>query len=394
MLCSLVLLAWNRPDNVNTIIQQYAGYACVGEIIVWNNNKHRFVSDLGLDKVKVINCSADCGLNSRFVAASMCLNDCVLVHDDDLLMSEANIQNLMNHFKKDYSRIYTYEGRNLLNGQYVYTFEGDARLERVSSPVEATITLTRAACFERKYASRYMEMQATLFYDTELNLNGEDIVFSYLVAHLSSKKPMVLPLKDPAGYTDLPITEKISTRPQHLERRTELAQRCELVLPRPAFTIDESAFVLNAATSGTGYLSNSRLLNSEFAHVLIKSVNGIKYFSIPFVDQYSFCLANYNTAFPIARHQSLLLRYFFVGIVSSRVEMQFVYEDETRQERESPRVKLRTAGLKCHLINSQKIDMTSLVPKEAGNQLSIKRVMWFLHGKHTGEFCFTSLGVS
>ena len=394
MLCSLVLLAWNRPDNVNTIIQQYAGYSCVGEIIVWNNNKHRFVSDLGLAKVKVINCSADCGLNSRFVAASMCLNDCVLVHDDDLLMSEANIQNLMNHFRQDYSRIYTYEGRNLLNGQYTHAFEGNTRLERVTTPVEATITLTRAACFDRKYASRYMEMQAALFYDTELNLNGEDIVFSYLVAHLSSKKPLVLPLKDPAGYVDLPITEKISTRPQHVERRTELAQRCELVLPRPAFTVDASAFMLNAATAGTGYLADSAVLNSEVAHVLIKSVNGVKYFSIPFTDQYAFCMASCNVSFPVLRHQSVLLRYFFVGAVSSGAELQFVYEDATGQSRESSRVRLRTAGLKCNLINSQRIDMVSLVPKTAGDQLTIKRIMWFLHGKVVGEFCFTSVQVA
>ena len=311
--CSVVMMSWVRPENIIRIIESYNGYSVVGEIIVWNNNKELFVSDLGLGKVKVLNCNTDFGLDSRFVGSMLAKNRCVIVHDDDLIMSEKNIQNLVRNFELDHSRIYTYEGRVPQNGLYTCT-PGPGRVDDVSEPTEVPITLTRGACFDRLYAAEYAKLCDTMFYDVYINLNGEDIVFSYLVSHLSGKLPMVLPLPDKQGYTELPSSyeEKISTRKNFAERRTELVKRCEIVLPLPKYpppSADKHVF-FGPGNYPFAYYKDSFGMNSKFKKMLVKESNGIKYLSFHISKEYRYAISSIKCDLEISPTDVIKLAMF------------------------------------------------------------------------------------
>lgn len=314
--CSIVMMSWGRPENVSRIIESYDGYSVVGEIIVWNNNKELFVSDLGLGKVKVLNCNADFGLDSRFVGSMLAKNRCVIVHDDDLIMSEKNIKNLVRNFELDHSRIYTYEGRVPQNGLYTCV-PGPGRVDDVSVPTEVPITLTRGACFDRLYAAEYAKLSDTMFYDVYTNLNGEDIVFSYLVSHLSGKMPMVLPLPDKQGYIELPSTyeEKISTRKNFAERRTELVKRCEIILPFPKYpppSSDKHVF-FGMGNYPFAYYKDSFGINSKFKKMLVKESNGIKYLSFHTSKEHLYSISSIKCDLEISPEDTINLVVFCRG---------------------------------------------------------------------------------
>lgn len=228
--CTISLLSWKRTENINRIIQQYNFYKCVSDIIVWNNNPAFLLSDLELPKVKVINCTRDLGLDTRFTGALLAESRCVITHDDDLILSEENIANLIKHWEQDCTRIYTYEGRIIKNGKYSCA-PGPQRIENVSEPTEVDITLTRTACFDKLLAAEYMKWSDAIFYDVENNLNGEDIALSYISRKVNGKTPLVIPIPDIKGYLELPANDKISTRQGFIERRCKIAQRCDLLFP-------------------------------------------------------------------------------------------------------------------------------------------------------------------
>jgi hypothetical protein len=309
------MMSWVRPENLNKIIETYDGYEVVGEIIVWNNNKHLFASDLGLNKVKVLNCSVDFGLDSRFVGSMLAKNRCVIVHDDDLILSERNIKNLVRNFEMDHTRIYTYEGRVPQGGEYTCV-PGPGRVEDVAEPTEVPISLTRSACFDRLYAAEYAKLCDTMFYDVYTNLNGEDIVFSYLTSHLSGKMPMVLPVPDKDGYVELPSSqeEKISTRKNFTERRTELVKRCEIVLPLPKYPppIPKKFVFFGAGNYPFAYLGESFNINSRFKKMLVKESNGIKYLSFN-VSSYIHSISTIKCDLKIGPNDVLNLGMFYKG---------------------------------------------------------------------------------
>ncbi len=238
--CTISILSWKRVDNINRLISTYNFYSCVSDIIVWNNNPACLLSDLGLPKVKVVNCSRDMGLDSRFASASLADSRCVITHDDDLILSEMNILNFIKHWEMDYSRVYSYEGRIIINGKYSYE-PGPQRIEKVTEPTEVDVVLTRTTCFDRLLAAEYMRWSDAIFYDVERNLNGEDIALSYISRRIFGKCPIVLPVVDPQGYEELPANDKISVRTGFLERRSQVAQRCDLMFPRvKAPSLDEN----------------------------------------------------------------------------------------------------------------------------------------------------------
>lgn len=304
-------MSWNRIENVEKIIKIYQTYDCVDEIIVWNNNSDFFISNFNLSKIKTINCDKDFGLNTRFVGSLLASQRCIIVHDDDLLASEANIRNLICSFEKDYTRIYTYEGRMLIDGKY--TYEQQARIENVNSPTEATVSLTRMACFDKLYAAEYCKLSDVVFYDTDLNLNGEDIVLSYITSHLSGKLPIVLPLADPDGYTDLPIENyKISNKPNHLEHRSDLASRCEILFPTPKYLVQDNKVVLfGGGFYPFGCYKDSFTQNAEYKKILIKDdANGIKYMSLKTDSSYHWNIYHINTNILIQEENVLQIKAF------------------------------------------------------------------------------------
>jgi len=338
---------------VSKIIESYETYNSIGEIIVWNNNKHLFISDLGLSKVKVLNCNADFGLDSRFVGSILAKNRCVIVHDDDLLLSEPNIQNLIRNFEIDHTRIYTYEGRIPQGGGYTCA-PGPGRVEDVSEPTEVPIALTRSTCFDRLYASEYAKFSDVVFYDVYTNLNGEDIVFSYIVSHLSGKMPLVLPIPDKNGYIELPaaLEGKISTRMNFIERRNDLIQRCEIILPFPKYPApsgDKFVF-FGAGNYPFAYYNDSFSINSKFKKLIAKESNGIKYLSLSILEKCLYAISSIRCDINMGSDDSFNLGAFYKG-------------DPTPTE-------------------------FSLIIDTNGRTLESKRVLFDLKGNYVSNLCF------
>lgn len=351
--CSVVLMCWNMPKNIESIIKRYNEYSCIEDIIVWNNNPDIFVSNLGLSKVKTINCDCDFGLNTRFICALLLSQRCVIVHDDDLIASEANVKNLIHHFEQDYTRVYTYEGRNLINENYTYEQEG--RVENVKEATEATIALTRLTCFDRLYAAEYCKLSDVVFYDTSLNLNGEDIVLSYITSHMSGKKPLVLPLPDPKGYEHLPENPyKISTRSNHLERRNDLANRCEILFPTPRYPeLDKNKLMLfGNGFYPIGYYKDSSTVNSDYKKILIKDdSNGVKYLSLSTNNNHYWNIFYINTKIEIKENDCLVIKGFFKdNFIVCDLELEFLIDGKINKT-DRIAIPMKEKFASKHLIN-------------------------------------------
>lgn len=337
--CSVVMMSWERPENINKILSTYQEYSCIDEIIVWNNNPHFYVSNLNLAKVKVLNATTDFGLNTRFIGSLLASNRCIVTHDDDILLSEINIKNLIHHFEKDYTRIYTYEGRIPQDGMYTCA-PGPGRIENVKEATEVDIVLTRTTCFDKLYAAEYCKLSDVVFYDVNTNLNGEDIVFSYITSHFSGKKPLVLPIPDKNGYIELPapVETKISTRPSFIERRRDLVNRCQLLFPMPRYPAPDN----NKTTFfGNGfyphaYYRDSFIVNSDYKKLLIKNdLNGIKYLSCNTTDKYDWTIFYIDTNSNISSNDKIVIKGFLKNIlIPIDLELNFLDKNsETNTDR-------------------------------------------------------------
>ena len=321
--CSIVILSWNRPKNINSIIEKYNNYSIVEEIIVWNNN-NLFLINSNLSKVKIINTNKDLGLNSRFSAALLCKNRCIVVHDDDLILSEPNIKGLVDAFTSDYCRVYTYEGRNLVNNLYT-NIPGPGRIEKVSSPTEVDICLTRATCFDKNLAAEYLRLSDIVFYDTDICLNAEDILLSYISTNYFGKNPLVIPIPDIDGYEELPaeVDTKISTRPNFISERNKTINRCQIILPKPTYE-NKPNTIFGPGSYPNGYYEDSICYNSTYSKILVKDSSGIRYLSIDNDPSYDYSCGTILLTKPVNILKNLLLTLFF-RTNSVPVEAQFSF---------------------------------------------------------------------
>jgi hypothetical protein len=215
---TLVILCWKRHANVRQIVGAYAEYARIGEIIVWNNNAARpFL--FAHPKVRCIN-SDEFGLNTRWAALLLARHACVIVADDDLLCGEETINHFIDAHENDPNRTYALHGRQPTAGNE-YALEVD----RVSTPTEVDIHLTRLACTDRRFGPKYFELLPAIGIEIDpATGGGEDIAFSYIVRHLTGKRPMILP----GRYTDLVGPQAITHRnASQWSNRTAIMRRCQ-----------------------------------------------------------------------------------------------------------------------------------------------------------------------
>jgi hypothetical protein len=352
--CSIVILSWSRPKNINSIIEKYNSYSIVEEIIVWNNNS-LFLIHSNLSKVKIINTNKDLGLNSRFSAALLCKNRCIIVHDDDLMLSETNIKGLVDGFTSDYCRVYTYEGRKLVDNSYT-NIPGPGRIERVSSPTEVDICLTRATCFDKNLAAEYLRLSDVAFYDTDICLNAEDILLSYISTSYFGKKPLVIPIPDIEGYVELPaeLETKISTRLNFISERNKIINRCQIILPEPNYE-NKPNTIFGPGSYPNGYYEESTCYNSRYSKILVKDNNGIRYLSIDSDPSYKYATATILLNKPINVLNNLLFSLFFrTNSVPLEIQFSFLLNNKAY---ESKRVLLREISINY-------IEEYELTPKE------------------------------
>lgn len=392
--CSIVLLSWSRPKNINIIIAQYDKYETIGEVIVWNNNSNFLISNQGLSKIKAINCEQDFGLNTRFTSALLCKNRCVIVHDDDLILSEINIKELVDQFEIDHNRVYTYQGRIPIEGKYA---EPPGRVENVLTPTEAEIALTRATCFDRLLAAEYMKLCDVLFYDTSICLNAEDIALSYLSTHIFGKKPLVLPIPDIDGYVDLitTIEEKLSTKQGFVEERNKIIDRCKILFPSPIYENENEnkTIVFGKDKYPIGYCEDSACYNTPYQKILVKESNGTKYLSIQSLAEYSHSCSYLLFKDPIIINKNIYLILFFKES-SVPVEIQVSYiKDKVLNE--SKKVLLDKIEVNEH--EEYCISINDLIDpmQNTGEGLYVSQLKFTIHNiNKNAELCVSEIYMS
>jgi hypothetical protein len=142
----------------------------------------------------------------------------------------------------------------------------------------------------------------------------------------------VVPIPDKEGYVELPAPPdtKISTRPNFIERRTNLVNRCKILFPLPKYPTPDS----NKITFfGNGfypqaYYQDSFVVNSDFKKLLIKDdLNGIKYLSCLTNDKYEWTMFYIDTNLSVTKNDKLIIKGFFKDtVIYTDLEMNFLNE--------------------------------------------------------------------
>lgn len=220
---SIVVINWKRPQLVSQLVRQYSRYECVQDIVIWDNNIADRPALSGDANVKYVGCRFDAGLDSRWAACLLTASDSVLVHDDDLHLSEAAMRDLFACFLSDPEIAHSVKGRSLTDGFWYNQRD-------VFGPVD--IALTNAMIIDRKYVPRYFSIVSAFddlrAYDCG---NGEDIIMNYVISSMTRRKNFCHRLSGVQLLRDgSSASVAISKRPFHEDIRRAVVLRAINVL--------------------------------------------------------------------------------------------------------------------------------------------------------------------
>ena len=226
-----VLMNWRRPANVARIVAGWHAGGIVNEAIVWNNNPDpKFAVPQGLP-AKVISTRQDLGLYTRFAAACLAANKCVLIQDDDLELSVESLRRLYEAWQGDPDVLHGVFGRApKWDGSYAKNIVGTGNVP---------VVLTRVLLAHRRYAAEFFTVAPAfdaIQRDSHPFGNGEDIILSYTARSSSGRLNRVhdIPVRE------LPAPHAMHGRSwaAHIAHRTRLLQACEAWL-QPSARVDD-----------------------------------------------------------------------------------------------------------------------------------------------------------
>ncbi|HWF37504.1 MAG TPA: hypothetical protein VG322_03230 [Candidatus Acidoferrales bacterium] len=227
---TLVLLNWKRPEMVRKVIAAYSRYPVIGDIVVWNNNAECSPELNGDARVKSVTCKFDAGLDSRWAAGVLAENEHLLIHDDDVLISEASLKLLFRRYLRNPDLIHGIRGRDCTNGY-----------NRTDSLGRVDVVLTTCLMIHRKYINEYFRHVPAFDDLRDYGCgNGEDIVMSYVVRKATGEKGRAHGV--PFADFDKHLAEhSVSRRPGHMAVRNEITRRCieRLIGEKASFKIED-----------------------------------------------------------------------------------------------------------------------------------------------------------
>lgn len=215
-----VLMNWKRPANVAHIVAGWQAGGIVTEAIAWNNNPDpQFALPMDLP-AKVISVKHDLGLYTRFAAACLAQNECVLIQDDDLELPAESLHRLHENWKRDPDILHGIFGRApKLDGSYAQDIVGD---------VDVPVVLTRVLLAHRRYFAEFF-LHAPRFEGVQSQNrpigNGEDIILSYVVRYSSGRLNRVHAI--PVHELPAPYAMHSRNWTAHIAHRTRLLRACE-----------------------------------------------------------------------------------------------------------------------------------------------------------------------
>ncbi len=213
---SIIILNFNRPHNIEKLVPILATYNNVGEIIVSHGKEE---TQVFINHPKVINetniRNTYYAMN-RFFLAGMAKYNLILYLDDDILLSENDLQLLIDNANKNgYNNLYGPTERDCSKDGYDYKVTDDNK----------RIILTNIALISKETSIKVldkMKENSEIFNKIIDNKgNGEDIFFSKTVGKYFGKNIFV-----PFKYIELDNTNGYSAKDDHYIKRNYL---CKLI---------------------------------------------------------------------------------------------------------------------------------------------------------------------
>lgn len=224
-----VILNWKRRKNVLRILDGWQSSGLVSEAMVWNNNPDITFRH---DWASVINTNKDLGLYTRFAAACLAKNECVLIQDDDILLPVESLNALYQAWLDDPEVLHGLFGRAPKpDGSYADMIQGDQ---------EAPVVLTRALLSHRRHAAAFFDIAPDFSVLQQEGIpagNGEDILFNYAVRKSSGRLNRVHDLKAKELRNGGHAIHKRNEQ-AHFDHRTRLMRACEIWLAKESGSPD------------------------------------------------------------------------------------------------------------------------------------------------------------
>ncbi len=218
---TLIILNWRRPRNMEHLIARYRAYGCISEIMIVCNGGSPFTLPAGSKSPVTIRCSTDLGLFTRFAAAALAQNPCVLHVDDDLQIPRTTIEELYRQWVRDPDCCHGLHGR-----------AGHGAYDMSNIHGKVPVVLTRCLMTSRTTSARALSHAHAIDIPTAVPRgNGEDIILSFTAMMYSGRLNRAFPLP----YTELEedaddgVAETTSIHRRwsgHVAHRTEILRRC------------------------------------------------------------------------------------------------------------------------------------------------------------------------
>ena len=213
---TVVILNYYRPDNIKKIIiPELLKLSYVDNIIISHGRKETYFEDFASTK-KVIHRKDFNEINEkysvyrRFIAAETSKNNCILILDDDMIISEDTLKKLYNNWIKDNTIIHGLCGRSVKKNDFSY----------LSTDVygDVPILITRCVMISLdniKYMNSRMTQFEYFFQDCKPKWNGEDIFMSIVIMDKNNKLNKAHNFK----YRNLDDNNAISKLSNHYKHR-------------------------------------------------------------------------------------------------------------------------------------------------------------------------------
>tara|TARA_Y100000389_G_C17358244_1_gene462285 strand:- start:59 stop:772 length:714 start_codon:yes stop_codon:yes gene_type:complete len=216
---SLGLLNWKRKSNVVHIVNNMINFTSISEILISNGNDTHSVKQTDFkesDKIKIYDdwdINDEYGLDRRYINGLRAKNDDIIILDDDIEISEIELNKLITQYNQDKTRIVGKWGRNIRSGYCFAQCFGDV-----------DVVLTPVLVCNKKIFKLFFILKPLIedIYKTGIPYgNGEDIFLNFISNIYFKNKGFCLDVKTKL----LPQMDcAISTNKNHMEYRKNLCK--------------------------------------------------------------------------------------------------------------------------------------------------------------------------
>mgnify|MGYP001164043686 FL=1 len=215
---SILILSYNRPENLDKSLPILNNYRLIDEIIVSHGSKQHY-KEFNFSKVKNIQDFENnklYGAARRWSNVEYINNNIVLFLDDDMLPSEYLIAKsylvlLVNYYK---NTIYGTMRRNCNNTGYSFINKKTNDYDTILTP----FLMCKKQLVIDYLNSNFNENKKWLI---EHNGNGEDLAFNIFIRNHYNEKPLYIS----GNYEELNNSNGYSSIPKHYNKRNEFCKR-------------------------------------------------------------------------------------------------------------------------------------------------------------------------